>query len=137
MWVSTVRSVSQRRRATAFWHRGASYCLEMAAAWPADDENPRRHVDWADRLWEATRPWAVGAEVNHLADEGPEGVRRAYGGNYYRLARLKRIWDPQNVFRLNQNVPPAAARGAGASHRHGRPPAGPWPVGPSPGRTTG
>jgi FAD/FMN-containing dehydrogenase len=93
--------------ATAFRHRDASYCMEIAAAWSADDENPQRHIDWADQLWAATRPWAVGVEVNHLADEGPEGVRRAYGDNYDRLAELKRTWDPENVFRLNQNVPPA------------------------------
>ncbi|WP_155337697.1 BBE domain-containing protein [Acrocarpospora corrugata] len=40
-------------------------------------------------------------------DEGPDGIRRAHGGNYERLAEVKRTWDPENVFRLNQNVPPA------------------------------
>lgn len=95
--------------ATAFRHREASYCLEIGAAWSADDEDPRRHIDWADRLWAITRSWATGVEVNHLADEGAEGVRRAYGGNYDRLAEIKRAWDPDNLFRLNQNVPPAVA----------------------------
>lgn len=95
--------------ATAFRHREASYCLEIGAAWSADDENPQRHIDWADQLWAATRSWAIGVEVNHLADEGPEGVRRAYGDNYDRLAEIKRAWDPDNLFRLNQNVPPAVA----------------------------
>ncbi|GAA0372372.1 FAD-binding oxidoreductase [Microbispora corallina] len=93
--------------ATAFRHREASYCLEIGAAWRAGDEDPRRHADWADRTWAATRSWATGVEVNHLGDEGPEGVRRAYGDNYDRLARIKRTWDPENLFRLNQNVPPA------------------------------
>ncbi|MEO3860494.1 FAD-binding oxidoreductase [Acrocarpospora sp. B8E8] len=92
---------------TAFWNRGAAYCLEIGAAWSPDDEDPQRHIDWADQLWAATRSWSVGAEVNHLADEGPEGIRRAYGGNYDRLAEVKRTWDPENVFRLNHNVPPA------------------------------
>ncbi|MEV0234010.1 FAD-binding oxidoreductase [Nonomuraea sp. NPDC050786] len=95
--------------ATAFRHREASYCMEIGAAWSADDENPQRHIEWADRLWAETRSWAIGVEVNHLADEGPEGVRRAYGDNFQRLAHIKRTWDPDNLFRLNQNVPPAAA----------------------------
>ncbi|MEV4109947.1 FAD-binding oxidoreductase [Nonomuraea sp. NPDC049695] len=95
--------------ATAFRHREASYCLEIGAAWSADDENPQRHIDWADRLWAETRSWAIGVEVNHLADEGAEGVRRAYGDNFQRLAQIKRTWDPDNLFRLNQNVPPATA----------------------------
>lgn len=95
--------------ATAFRHREASYCMEVGAAWSADDENPQRHIEWADRLWAETRSWAIGVEVNHLADEGSEGVRRAYGDNYQRLAQIKRTWDPDNLFRLNQNVPPATA----------------------------
>ncbi|MER6951015.1 FAD-binding oxidoreductase [Nonomuraea sp. NPDC000554] len=95
--------------ATAFRHREASYCMEIGAAWSADDENPQRHIEWADRLWAETRSWAIGVEVNHLADEGSEGVRRAYGDNYQRLAHIKRTWDPDNLFRLNQNVPPATA----------------------------
>ncbi|WP_214110183.1 FAD-binding oxidoreductase [Acrocarpospora catenulata] len=93
--------------ATAFHHRDAAYCLEIAASWPETDEDPRRHIDWADTLWSATLPWSTGAEINHLADEGRDGIRRAYGGNYARLAELKRKWDPANLFHLNQNVPPA------------------------------
>ncbi|GAA0398113.1 hypothetical protein Acor_34770 [Acrocarpospora corrugata] len=58
---------------TAFWHRGAAYCLEIAAAWSADEENPGRHAEWADQLWAATRPWSVGAEANHLATKDLTG----------------------------------------------------------------
>jgi hypothetical protein len=52
-----------------------------------------------------------GAYVNFLQDEGPERIRAAYpGATWDRLAAVKATYDPQNVFRLNQNVPPAGAR---------------------------
>jgi FAD/FMN-containing dehydrogenase len=44
--------------------------------------------------------------LNYLGDEG-ERVRAAYGPNWERLVKLKRRWDPDNVFRLNQNIPPS------------------------------
>ncbi|TCO55982.1 FAD-binding oxidoreductase [Actinocrispum wychmicini] len=93
--------------ATAFRHRDGSYVMEIAAAWQPDDPAPDTHRSWADGLWAAARPWATGVEVNHLADEGLDRVRAAYGDNFPRLAELKRTWDPQNVFHLNQNIPPA------------------------------
>lgn len=47
------------------------------------------------------------AYVNFLGDEGAARVRQAYdAGNYKRLLGLKRAYDPTNVFRLNQNIPP-------------------------------
>ena len=54
-------------------------------------------------------PWATGASyLNFLGDEGEDRVRAAFGArNHARLARVKAQWDPQNVFRSNQNVPPA------------------------------
>jgi FAD/FMN-containing dehydrogenase len=93
--------------ATAFRHRDAAYCLEFGAAWFSPDDDARPHREWSNGLWEAMRPWSIGTEVNHLLDEGPERVRAAYGDNYSRLAALKRAWDPDNVFRLNQNIRPS------------------------------
>ncbi|HEY0638996.1 MAG TPA: FAD-binding oxidoreductase [Pseudonocardiaceae bacterium] len=93
--------------ATAFRHRGAGYCLELGAAWASVDEDPAPHRAWSDGLWEALRPLSAGVEVNHLAFEGAEGVRIAYGENLARLRELKRAWDPENVFHRNQNIEPA------------------------------
>lgn len=94
--------------ATAFWHRGARYNLEICAVWESPDDDAGPYRDWAQACWQAMRPWSVGVEVNHLADEGPERVREAYGDRTYgRLAALKRRYDPENVFRLNQNIRPA------------------------------
>jgi FAD/FMN-containing dehydrogenase len=48
----------------------------------------------------------MGGVVNNLGDEGPERVKAAYGENYDRLVMVKRKYDPDNLFRLNQNVHP-------------------------------
>jgi FAD/FMN-containing dehydrogenase len=63
---------------------------------------------WADRAWGRLEPSMSDAYVNMLDDEGEARVREAYGANYARLQRLKRRYDPGNVFRSNQNIPPAA-----------------------------
>jgi Berberine and berberine like len=82
--------------------------LTVAALWH-DPLQSERHVDWTRRVWEALLPGSTGGSyVNHLGDEGQERIRAAYGAKWDRLVELKRRWDPENVFRLNQNVPPAA-----------------------------
>lgn len=53
------------------------------------------------------RPWSAGVKTNHLGDEGADRVHEAYGEQTYaRLAALKRAYDPDIVFRLNQNIDP-------------------------------
>ncbi len=94
--------------ATAFRNRDAEWMLTVVALWVDPDEDPAPHISWARGLWSAMQPWATGTYVNHLGDEGPERVEAAYGGAYDRLAGLKQRWDPHNVFRLNQNIPPGS-----------------------------
>ena len=94
--------------ATAFTNRDAQWMLTAVAIWLDPEETPEPHVAWARSLWEAMRPWASGTYVNHLGDEGEQRVRDAYGAAYPRLAALKQAWDPDNVFRLNQNIAPPA-----------------------------
>lgn len=63
--------------------------------------------DWVRRFWSEMEPYNVGAYVNFLMEEGEERVRRAYGPEKYkRLQQVKRKNAPDNVFRLNQNIPP-------------------------------
>jgi hypothetical protein len=65
--------------------------------------------DWAIGYWEALHPFSAGgAYVNFMMDEGQARVKATYRGNYDRLARAKATYDPDNVFRVNQNIEPAA-----------------------------
>ena len=61
------------------------------------------------RAWgKALDPWGAGVYVNVITDEGTGGARRAYRpAKFARLQELKRAWDPDNVFHLNQNIPPS------------------------------
>ena len=93
---------------TAYGQRDAAHNVAINAVWTEDDPEPERHIAWARDLFDALRPHASGrVYVNFLGDEGQDRVRAAYGErNYERLARLKRVHDPTNFFRLNQNIQP-------------------------------
>jgi FAD/FMN-containing dehydrogenase len=95
--------------ATAFAHRTAPFVLNINARWALPGE-PDPHVAWTRRLWEAMRPFSAGGVyVNFMGDEGPDRVRAAYGEQTYRrLVALKNTYDPDNAFRVNQNIPPDA-----------------------------
>jgi FAD binding domain/Berberine and berberine like len=63
--------------------------------------------EWCRNFWSALEPHHTSVYVNFLMDQGEEGIRQAYGPDKYdRLKALKRRWDPDNFFRLNQNIPP-------------------------------
>jgi FAD/FMN-containing dehydrogenase len=65
--------------------------------------------DWTVGYWESVHPYSAGgAYVNFMMDEGDARVRATYGANYDRLAEVKAEYDPDNVFRVNQNIRPAA-----------------------------
>jgi FAD/FMN-containing dehydrogenase len=91
----------------AYAHRDAQFVMNVHGRWedPADDE---RCIRWARDYFNASAPFASGgAYVNFLtADEG-DRVRTAYGPNYDRLVQVKRKYDPDNLFRTNQNINPA------------------------------
>jgi FAD/FMN-containing dehydrogenase len=96
--------------ATAFAHRQRRMMINVAAIYAAPEEDSV-HGAWADDAAAALRRGEDGAYVNFLGDEGAERVRAAYpGAAWDRLAEVKRCYDPANVFRRNQNVPPAKRR---------------------------
>ena len=96
---------------TAFPNRDAAWMLTVAAIWTDPAEPAEPHIAWARALWQEMRPWSTGTYVNHLGDEGAARVVEAYGASYPRLVALKQEWDPDNVFRLNQNIVPPTAVG--------------------------
>jgi FAD/FMN-containing dehydrogenase len=94
--------------ATAYAHRGQPIMAAVASFYTGEDDKPRREA-WVRDLSQALGPVAGAAYVNFLADEGEERIRAAYPGTTWeRLAKVKAEYDPENLFRLNQNIPPAA-----------------------------
>jgi FAD/FMN-containing dehydrogenase len=92
--------------ATAFAHRSSRIMVNLAAVFEAPEERPV-HEAWVDGFHDALRQGDAGAYVNFLVDEGPDRVRAAYpGATWDRLTAIKARYDPSNLFRLNQNIPP-------------------------------
>jgi FAD/FMN-containing dehydrogenase len=93
--------------ATAYAHRERRLMVNVAAVYDSADEDAV-HDAWADDAAAALRRGDDGAYVNFLGDEGADRVRAAYpGATWDRLAEVKRRYDPDNLFRVNQNVQPA------------------------------
>jgi FAD/FMN-containing dehydrogenase len=92
--------------ATAFPHRQWDYDIVITSMW-SDPAEAERNIAWTREFSDALQPFSPAAVyVNYLGVEGEERVRAAYGANYDRLVALKNQYDPTNLFRLNQNVPP-------------------------------
>jgi FAD/FMN-containing dehydrogenase len=92
--------------ATAFAHRQRRLMVNVAAVYASPEEDAV-HRAWAEDAAAELRQGDDGAYVNFLGDEGAERVHAAYpGGTWDRLVDVKRRYDPDNLFRLNQNVPP-------------------------------
>lgn len=95
----------------AYFHRDARFNLMILSHWddPADNE---RNIGWTREFFEAVRPHLSGGvyvnDLHDANDEGSERVREAYGANYALLAEFKAKYDPNNLFRSNQNIKPAA-----------------------------
>jgi FAD/FMN-containing dehydrogenase len=93
--------------ATAFAHREARIMVNLAAFYNGPEDKIVRQA-WVTSFAEALQQGDSGAYVNFLGDEGTARVRDAYpGATWERLAAIKRHYDPTNLFRLNQNIPPA------------------------------
>ena len=93
--------------ATAFAHRSQRILVNVAAFYEGPADKPARQA-WVEGFRDALRGDNHAAYVNFLGDEGEARVHDAYpAGTWERLARVKAEYDPENLFRLNQNVPPA------------------------------
>jgi hypothetical protein len=93
---------------TAYRHRDAFWSQVIVGVDP-DPGKADTLRDWTVGYYEALHRFSTGAAyVNFMMDEGADRIRATYGANYDRLAKIKRQYDPDNFFRMNQNVPPAA-----------------------------
>jgi FAD/FMN-containing dehydrogenase len=96
---------------TAFGDRSSEWMLSIDSSWheSADDET---NVGYTRAFWDAAVPFSNGQTYFNfpgLLEEGDAAVRDSYGANHIRLARIKAAYDPENRFRLNQNIRPAVA----------------------------
>jgi hypothetical protein len=94
------------RDATAYWHRDVRWNVNVAASWtdPAESDLRKQRVSEA---WKVIEPLTHGFYANSITGRGAEAMRGTYGGNYDRLARIKKTYDPNNQLRMNANVLPA------------------------------
>ncbi|APU44493.1 FAD-binding oxidoreductase [Streptomyces sp. NPDC056254] len=93
---------------TAFAYRDASFATVIAGMWPDPAEN-EANTAWVRDYYEATAPHSEeGGYINFMAEDDQSRIRANYKGNYDRLAEVKRTYDPDNLFHLNQNIQPAA-----------------------------
>ena len=98
------------KEATAWNYRDAKWGMVIVGVSPDPADNPEM-IAWTRAYWAALHPYSAGgAYVNMMmdaADEGQDRVRASYGEHYDRLAKIKAKYDPNNLFRVNQNITPA------------------------------
>jgi FAD/FMN-containing dehydrogenase len=95
-----------KNSATPWAYRDAKWAQVIVGV---DPDPAKKEVisSWARDYWTALHPYSAGgAYVNFMMDEGEDRVRATYGKNYARLAKIKKRYDPANLFRVNQNIKP-------------------------------
>jgi FAD/FMN-containing dehydrogenase len=94
--------------AMAYGHREAKFVLNVHGRWD-ESKDDQRCIAWAREFFKATAPYAsAGAYVNFMTAEEADRVAAAYGSNYNRLVEIKKRYDPENLFHLNQNIRPVS-----------------------------
>lgn len=92
--------------ATAFAYRDATFAPVIAGMW-ADPGQNEANIGWVRRYYEATAPQSEeGGYINFMSDDDQDRIKANYKGNYERLVQVKRAYDPDNLFHLNQNIRP-------------------------------
>ncbi len=113
MHLYPVNGAAQRvsRNAMAYSFREALFAEVIVGVDP-DPANAGTISEWCKRYWEALHPFSAGgAYVNFMMEEGQDRVQATYRDNYERLAEIKRKYDPNNFFRVNQNIRPSEKQG--------------------------
>jgi FAD/FMN-containing dehydrogenase len=96
-----------RNDETPWSYRDANWAEVIVGVDP-DPAKKSELVEWARNYWDALHPYSAGgAYVNFMMDEGEDRIRATYRGNYDRLAEIKAKYDPNNLFRINQNIKPS------------------------------
>ncbi len=109
MHLYPVNGAAQRvgKNDTAYSFREALFAEVIVGVDP-DPANADKITTWCKEYWEALHPFSAGgAYVNFMMDEGQERVQATYRDNYERLVKIKKKYDPENFFRVNQNVRPS------------------------------
>ncbi len=92
--------------AAAWGHRDTKFVLNVHGRWD-DSTDDKRCIDWARDFFKASAPYAsAGAYVNFMTEDETDRIVAAYGSNFARLAQIKRKYDPDNIFHINQNIKP-------------------------------
>ena len=92
--------------ATAFAYRNATFATVIAGMWPDAADN-EANIKWVRDYYDATAPLSEeGGYINFMAGDDQDRIKANYKGNYDRLVEVKRKYDPDNLFHLNQNIKP-------------------------------
>jgi hypothetical protein len=118
-WISTMHlypingaASKVGKKETAWNYRDATWAMVIAGIDP-DPANKDIITNWARDYWNALHPHSAGgAYINFMMEEGEDRIKATYGGNYKKLVKVKTKYDPQNLFRVNQNIKPRVKKHA-------------------------
>jgi FAD/FMN-containing dehydrogenase len=113
-WMSTMHmypidgAASRIGKNDTAWNYRKAKWASVTVGVDADPANKEKITNWTKAYWEALHPYSAGgAYVNFMMDEGEDRIKATYGDNYEKLAAIKKKYDPENLFRVNQNIKPA------------------------------
>jgi FAD/FMN-containing dehydrogenase len=94
----------------AVGNRDARYVLGVNGMWESDEPDADRFRLWISDAWRRLRPFSTGGNYINFqtADEDEQRIRATYGANFDRLVEVKKAYDPENLFRVNRNIPTSA-----------------------------
>ena len=94
------------RNDTAWSYRDATWAMVMAGI-DTEPENTEAITMWSRNYWNDLHPYSAGgAYINFMMEEGDDRIKATYGDHYEKLVEIKTKYDPQNFFRVNQNIKP-------------------------------